>query len=47
VLMEGPEQAVGAVQGSYPISGLYGQWEYLNWACKFMLDSVWLEKQVA
>jgi hypothetical protein len=46
VLMEGPEQAVGAVQGSYPISGLYGQWEYLNWACKFMLDSVWLEKQV-
>ena len=47
VLMEGPEQAVGAVQGSYPISGLYGQWEYLNWACKFMLDSLWLEKQVA
>lgn len=46
VLMEGPEQAVGAVQGSYPISGLYGQWEYLNWACKFMLDSLWLEKQV-
>lgn len=47
VLMDGPEQAVGAVQGSYPISGLYGQWEYLNWACKFMLDSLWLEKQVA
>ncbi len=46
VLLEGPEQAVGAVQGSYPISGLYGQWEYLNWACKFMLDSLWLEKQV-
>jgi hypothetical protein len=46
VLVEGAEQAVGAVQGSYPISGLYGQWEYLNWACKFMLDSVWLEKQV-
>lgn len=47
VLMEGPPQAVGAVQGSYPISGLYGQWEYLNWACKFMLDSLWIEKQVA
>jgi len=46
VLIEGPEQAAGGVQGSYPISGLYGQWEYLNWACKFMLDSVWLEKQV-
>jgi hypothetical protein len=47
VLIEGPEQSVGAVQGSYPISGSYGQWEYLNWACKFMLDSVWLERQIA
>jgi hypothetical protein len=46
VLVEGPEQCVGGVQGSYPISGLYGQWEYLNWACKFMLDSVWLEKRI-
>ena len=46
VLVEGPEQIVGAVQGSYPISGDYGQWQYLNWACKFMLDSVWLEKQI-
>jgi len=46
VLVEGPEQSVGGVQGSYPISGLYGQWEYLNWACKFMLDSVWLEKRI-
>jgi len=46
VMLDGPEQCVGAVQGSYPISGAYGRWEYLNWACKFMLDSVWLEKQI-
>jgi len=46
VMVEGPEQCVGGVQGSYPISGHYGQWEYLNWACKFMLDSVWLEKRI-
>jgi hypothetical protein len=46
VLTEGPEQLVGGVQGSYPISGAYGQWELLNWACKFMLDSVWLEREI-
>jgi len=46
VVVHGPEQSLGGVQGSYPISGLYGQWEYLNWACKFMLDSVWLEKRI-
>jgi hypothetical protein len=46
VHVDGPEESVGGVQGSFPISGLYGQWEYLNWACKFMLDSMWLEKQI-
>lgn len=29
----------GGVRGSYPISGDYGRFEYLNWAAKFAIDS--------
>jgi hypothetical protein len=30
----------GGIRGSYPFSGLYGQWCVLNWATKFFADSV-------
>lgn len=29
----------GAVRGSFPIDGDYGRYEFLNWACKFMVDA--------
>lgn len=38
--LSGPDWSRGAVRGSFPIDGLYGQWEYLNWAAKFCLDAV-------
>ncbi len=35
----GPPEIRGAVKGSFPIDGEYGKWQYLNWACKFMIDA--------
>ena len=36
----------GAVGGSFPLSGKYGQFQYLNWAAKFFIDSNKLEKEI-
>ena len=33
----------GGVQGSFPIDGDYGKYEYPNWAAKFLIDSLMLE----
>ncbi len=30
---------IGGVRGSFPISGWYGRFQYLNWAAKFAIDS--------
>ena len=35
----GDPDLVGAVAGSFPIDGDYGQFEYLNWAAKFFIDA--------
>jgi hypothetical protein len=35
----GPPEIRGGVKGSFPIDGWYGRWQYLNWACKFMIDA--------
>jgi hypothetical protein len=43
VKVDGPPQTRGAVKGSFPVSGDYGQYEYLNWACKFFVDANTLE----
>ena len=37
--LEGSPDVVGGVKGSFPIDGQYGRWQYLNWACKFMIDA--------
>jgi hypothetical protein len=29
----------GGVKGSFPVHGDYGRYQYLNWACKFTIDS--------
>jgi hypothetical protein len=46
VKVGGPPETRGAVKGSFPVDGLYGTYEYLNWACKFFLDAQLLELEV-
>lgn len=36
----------GAIRGSFPIFGTYGQNQYLNWAAKFFIDSNRLEHAI-
>jgi hypothetical protein len=36
----------GGVKGSFPVYGAYGRYQYLNWACKFLLDSLCLESEL-
>jgi hypothetical protein len=43
---EGPEEVRGGVKGAFPVYGNYGKYEYLNWACKFAIDSFLLEKEL-
>jgi Squalene-hopene cyclase C-terminal domain len=43
---DGPPEIRGAIKGSFPIYGDYGPYQYLNWACKFFIDSNLLEKNV-
>jgi len=46
VRMDGPLDVRGGVKGSFPISGEYGSFEYLNWAGKFLIDSNLLEQSI-
>lgn len=39
-------ESYGAISGSYPIWGGYQRFAYPNWAAKFFVDSLVLEKQV-
>ena len=39
IAVDGAPEMRGGVKGSNPIDGWYGKWQYLNWACKFMLDA--------
>jgi hypothetical protein len=36
----------GGVRGSFPVSGEYGAYEYLNWAAKFLIDAMLLEMEL-
>ncbi len=47
VSIDGPPELRGGVKGSFPVSGEYGRFEYLNWACKFFIDANLLEQEVA
>jgi len=44
--VDGCPEIRGAIKGAFPVSGAYGAYEYLNWACKFFIDSHLLEKAV-
>ena len=46
VRVAGPDEIRGGVKGSFPVQGDYGQYEFLNWAAKFMIDANLLEEQV-
>jgi hypothetical protein len=37
----------GGISGSYPLHGLYGRFEVLNWAVKFYIDSLMLEASIS
>ncbi len=41
--LDGAPETRGGVKGSFPVSGKYGHFQYLNWACKFMIDANALE----
>ena len=36
----------GGVKGSFPVSGEYGPYQYLNWAAKFFVDANMLEQAI-
>ncbi len=42
--LDGRPETRGAVKGSFPVSGGYCTYEYPNWAAKFLIDSLLLEK---
>ena len=44
--VDGLPSTRGGIKGSFPVNGLYGTYEYLNWACKFFVDSHMLEQRV-
>jgi hypothetical protein len=46
VRTEGPPGVRGGVQGSFPIYGEYGPYEYLNWASKFFIDALLFELEI-
>ncbi len=43
VRLDAPPEIRGGVKGSFPVSGPYGAYEYLNWAAKFLADAMQLE----
>ena len=43
VRLDAPPEIRGGVKGSFPVSGTYGAYEYLNWAAKFFVDAMQLE----
>lgn len=43
IQLEGGPDVVGGVKGSFPVDGAYGEFQYLNWAAKFCIDTNLLE----
>lgn len=43
IVIDGNPDVTGAVKGSFPVGGHYGELQYLNWAAKFCIDSNLLE----
>ncbi len=43
VRIDGSPDIAGGVKGSFPVSGEYGRFQYLNWAAKFFIDANLME----
>jgi hypothetical protein len=43
---DGPPETRGGITGSFPVSGGYGTYQYLNWASKFFIDANELEREI-
>lgn len=46
VLPEGQAEVRGGVKGSHPVFHRYCRFQYINWACKFLIDSCTLEQEL-
>lgn len=46
IRIDGPPEIRGAIKGSFPISGRYCRYQYINWAAKFCIDANMLERVV-
>jgi len=46
IRLDGPPEKRGGIKGSFPVDGSYGRFQYLNWACKFFIDSHLMEQHV-
>jgi hypothetical protein len=46
VRVAGRPEVRGGVKGSVPLYGAYGRFQYLNWAAKFLADSLMLEMDI-
>jgi hypothetical protein len=46
VQFDGAAGVRGGVKGSFPVDGEYGQYQYLNWAAKFLIDACQAERVV-
>lgn len=42
----GAPEKVGGIKGAFPIDGAYHHYNYINWGCKFFVDSHMLEKKI-
>ena len=47
VSIDGEPDIRGGVKGSYPVDGDYGRLQYLNWAPKFLIDSLMMEQDIS
>ena len=46
VRLDGPAPLRGGVKGSFPVDSDYGRYQLLNWAAKFLADSLMLEDEI-
>jgi hypothetical protein len=44
--IDGAAETRGAIKGSFPVNGYFGACEYLNWVCKFFIDSKLFESKI-
>lgn len=44
-LASAPDDVIGGVKGSFPVTGDYGRFQLLNWAAKFAIDANLLEME--